>query len=193
MSGTTSPRSYRQRELAPLSYRTIFGGQALTSRARQILRIVTEQAKPDGERLDAYHDSQLTQRRFYVLSPAPIHLQFEEASLADYLSLALEVVGPDDEVIKATLDGRTAAAAAAALVGGTRLGDPAFRKSLLDGGLPVVTTSTDPLIVLYRKIDPLLRQDIARNEEEIEAPLSTAGELLGQARFAVFGRTTCPE
>ena len=41
-----------QRELAPLSYRTIFGGQALTSRARQILRIVTEQAKPDGERLD---------------------------------------------------------------------------------------------------------------------------------------------
>jgi hypothetical protein len=183
----------RQRELAPLGYRTIFGGDALTSRARQILRIVTEQAKPDGERLDGYHDSQLTQRRFYVLSPAPIHSEFEEASLADHLALALEAVGPNDEVIKATLDGRTPAAAAAALVGGTKLGDPAFRKSLLDGGLPVVTASTDPLIVLYRKIDPLLRRDIARIEAEIEAPLSTAGELLGQARFAAFGRTTYPD
>ena len=97
-----------------------------------------------------------------ILSPAPVYLEFEEASLADYLALALEGLGPDDEVMKAALEGRTPAEAAAALVRGTKLGDPAVRKSLLDGGLPAVTASTDPLIVLYSRIDPILRQDITR-------------------------------
>src|SRR4030095_11749829 len=48
-----------QRERAALATRTIFGADELTSRARQILRVAMETAKPDAERLNGYHDSQL--------------------------------------------------------------------------------------------------------------------------------------
>jgi len=183
----------RQRGRALLSLRTFWGVEELTRHARQIVRLAAELQKPDGERLDGYHDSQLAQRRAYILSPAPIYLEFVEASLADYLASALEGLGPDDEVMKATLEGRTPAEAAAALIRGTKLADPAVRKALLDGGPAAVAASTDPLIVLYRTIDPILRRDITRAEEEVIGPLTTAGELLGQARFAALGRTTYPD
>ena len=76
---------------------------------------------------------------FSLLSPAPVYPALEEALLADALQESLEELGPDDAFVKAALAGRSPKDAAAALIGGTKLADPAVRKQLIDGGEAAIT------------------------------------------------------
>ena len=55
---------------------------------------------------------------------------------------------------------------------GTRLADPDFRKSLLDGGPEAIAACTDPLVVMARELDPLLREQLAVEWEAGEASWS---------------------
>ena len=123
----------------------------------------TELKKPDAQRLPGYHESQLQSLLFSLLSPAPVYPELEEALLADALQESLEELGADDPFVKAVLAGRSPKDAAAALIGGTKLADPAVRKQLVDGGEAAVTASTDPLIVAGRALDPILR-DITNSD-----------------------------
>jgi hypothetical protein len=168
-------------------------GSELAGLGLTIVRYVTETAKPDGQRLNGYHDAQLASLRFELLSPAPIYPALEEALLADSLQESLEELGPDDPFVKAALAGRTPTAAAAALIGGTKLADPAARKPLLDGGAAAIAQSTDPLIVLGRAIDPLMRDQTRQMERDVTSVESTARQKIGQARFAVFGTAAYPD
>ena len=90
------------------------------------------------------------------------------------------------------LNGREPAVAAKELVTGTKLSDLAVRKSLLEGGAPAIAASTDPMIVLARKLDPIVRAQIKKNDA-IEGVLERAGEKLGKARFAVYGKSSYPD
>jgi hypothetical protein len=99
---------------------------------------------------------------------------------------------PDDEFVAAVLNGREPAVAAKELVNGTKLSDLAVRKSLLEGGAPAIAASTDPMIVLARQLDPIVRAQIKKNDA-IEGVLDRAGEKLGKARFAVYGKNTYPD
>ena len=87
--------------------------------------------------------------------------------------MALGGAGPDDPVIELTLDGG-ALARRPRVVRGSKLADPAFRKTLLDGGLAGGDASTDPLIVLYPKIDPLLRAGHRVDSKTKSRPRSAA-------------------
>jgi hypothetical protein len=71
--------------------------------------------------------------------------------------------------------------------------DPAFRKSLVEGGEAAVAASNDPLIVLERNLDPLRREMIKWEQDNVESVEERAGEKLGKARFAAYGRTTYPD
>ncbi len=95
--------------------------------------------------------------------------------------------------MKAVLNGRSPAEAAAALVDGTKLADPAVRKQLIEGGKAAVDASTDPMIVLARKLDPLRRELIEWEQDNVESVEQQAGEELGRARFAVYGKSTYPD
>jgi hypothetical protein len=79
------------------------------------------------------------------------------------------------------------------LITSTRLGDPAFRKSLVEGGEAAVAASTDPLIVLARKIDPMLREMRKWLEDNVLSVETAAGEKLGKARFAAYGKSAYPD
>src|SRR5439155_371625 len=149
--------------------------------------------KPDGERLNGYHDAQLSSLQFALLSPAPIYPAFEEALFADAMQESLEELGPDDPFVNAVLAGRSPKAAAAAIIGGTKLADPAVRKQLLDGGEAAVKQSTDPLIVMTRAIDPILRDITKAAEKEVTSVESAARQKIGQARFAVYGTSAYPD
>ena len=46
--------------------------------------------------------------------------------------------------------------------------------------------STDPLIVLARTIDPIMRSTTKAMEAEVESVEASAGEKLGRARFAAY-------
>ncbi len=168
-------------------------GYRLGRLAQSIVRYVTEVPKPDGERLDGYHDAQLDSLRFRLLSPAPVYPELDEALMASDLQEALHVLGPEDDFVKAALGGRTPAEVAHELTTGTRLGDPAFRKELLEGGVEAVKNSKDPLVAWAWKLEPILREVHDWVEDNVESVVTPASEKIGQARFAVYGKSTYPD
>ena len=76
---------------------------------------------------------------------------------------------------------------------GTKLGDPAFRKSLLDGGEAAVAASTDPMIQAARRVDPVSRASYAFYRDHISSVFQAADEEIGKARFAVYGKNAYPD
>jgi hypothetical protein len=168
-------------------------GLRLGGIALQIVQMVAELQKPDGKRLDGYHTAELESRRFRLFSPAPIYPGFEEALIVDSLKQMTEELGVDDPFVQACLDGKTPEEAAKALLAGTHLADPALRRKLVDGGPAAVAKCTDSFIVLARKLDPMVREMRKWQEDNIESITRPAGEKIGQARFAVFGKNTYPD
>jgi hypothetical protein len=161
--------------------------------AATIVDYVAEIKKPDGQRLAGFHDSQLDSLRYELLSPAPIYKDLEIARITGALKLDLQEVGPNDSFLNIVLAGRTPQQAAAELVNGTHLDDPAVRKKLIEGGEAAVNASTDPMIVLERKLDPMRREFQKWTEDNVQSVLQRGGEKLGRARFAVYGKSTYPD
>jgi hypothetical protein len=161
--------------------------------AMNLVQYVAEVKKPDGERLAGYHESQLDSLRYRMFSPAPIYPAFEIARITGALEDSLAELGPNDPYLKIVLDGRTPEEAATALVNGTKLADPDLRRKLVEGGEAAVAASDDAMIVLARKLDPMRRETIKWSEDNVSSVLQRAGEQLGKARFAVYGKTTYPD
>lgn len=166
---------------------------SLASMATTIVEYVAEIKKPDGERLPGFHDAQLDSLKFQLASTAPVYKDMEIARMAGALTLDLEQDGPNDPFVKTVLNGQTPQHAAAALVNGTKLENAAERKKLIDGGEGAVAASTDPMIVLARKLDPMRRELIKWTEQNVDSVEQKAGEQLGKARFAVYGKSTYPD
>ncbi len=185
----------RYREQAvPLLYRSLRRSfSELVEHALTLVRYVVEVKKPDAERLDGFHEAQLEDVRFRLLSPAPIYPDLEEVLLAASLQESQQELGSNDPFIEAALGGRPPEVVARELVRGTRLVDPAFRKSLLEGGEEAVASSADPLIQWVRRVDPILRQMQRWFEENVASVRAAAGEKIGRARFAVFGKSAYPD
>jgi hypothetical protein len=182
---------YRGTDLQRQNFRGL--DSELANTAGTIEFYVAEGGKPDGERLAGFHDAQLESLRQRLFSPAPIYPSMEIARMTGALEAGLAELGPDDPLLKIVLDGRSPKETATALVNGTKLADPVFRKQLVEGGEAAVAASTDPLIVLARKLDPVRRDLIKWEEDNVQSVQQGAGEKLGKARFAVYGRTTYPD
>ncbi len=192
--GTWDAIAAAQRELATfnpqLRYTGFGGGSTLLPFAAQIVRIASESGKPDSARLAPYRGQGITTMTANLSRNVPIDTAFERLAIAAQLRAAQSELGPNDPFVQLALAGRTPEAAAAALVRGTRVSDPAFRTSLLQGGAPAITASTDPMIVLARGIDPLNRAVTAR-ANALNAIIATNSEKIGQALFSAY-RTTLP-
>ncbi len=117
----------------------------------------------------------------------------EAALLADSLQESLENLGRDDPFVKAALDGRSPAEIARIATLDTKLGDPAFRRALVEGGQGAVDASKDPAILLARRVDPVTRELRRWLEDNVESVLTAAGEKIGRARFALYGKTAYPD
>jgi hypothetical protein len=165
----------------------------LASLAQQIVQYAAEIKKPDGERLSGYHDSQLESTRLQMFSPAPIYPDMEIARITGALELDLAEVGPNDPWVKMVLNGKSPREVATALVNGTKLTDPEVRKKLIEGGQTAIDASTDSMIVLARKLDPTRRELTKWLEDNVQSVEQRAGEQLGKARFAAFGKSTYPD
>jgi hypothetical protein len=174
-----------------MRFRTLRGTR-LASMALTIVLYVEEVQKPDGERLEGFHESELESLRFRLLSPAPLYPDLEIALLADSLQESLEQLGPADSFVKAALQGRSPVEVARDVIGGTKLTDPAFRKKLIEQGKPAAE-SKDPAIELARRVEPAVREIRKWHETQVESLTTSAGEKLGKARFAVYGRSIYPE
>jgi hypothetical protein len=165
----------------------------LFSIATQLVQASEELRKPNGERLAMFQEANLPALKFRLFSPAPIYPELEEVQITDGLAESLETLGADDPYMKEVLGGETPEKVAKDLVSGTKLGDVALRKQLFDDGPAAVAASTDPMIMLARKVSPILNQARKWSERYISAPMSAASEALGKARLAVYGKSTNPD
>jgi hypothetical protein len=116
----------------------------------------------------------------------------ERRLLTVQLEAAQQALPNGDPFLRAVLDGRTPAVAARALINKTSLNDPATRKKILEGGARAVATSTDPLLVAARKIDPLNRI-LAQRARRLNALIAVEAEHLGRAIFAAYGTRLPPD
>jgi hypothetical protein len=185
-----------QQKLAPRANETRlvgFDGSRLLGIAGQIVQYVAEVRKPNEKRYEEFVDANLDSLRNELLSTAPVHADLEEVTLADQLQLAQEKLGAEHPFVKAALGGSSPAEAAKAALAGTKLADPAARKALLDGGEKAVAASTDPMIALARRIDPLVREMRRFVENEVEAPTTRAMEKVAQARWKAYGKSLPPD
>jgi len=180
-------RGYKTERFAQLR------GSSLAPLGLLIVQYASEVAKPDADRLDGFHDAQLPSLKFQLSSPAPFYPALEETLIADSLQESLEELGPNHPFVRAALAGRTSQEAAAALISGTKLGDAAVRKQLVEGGQDAVNRSTDPLIVLGRALDPIARTQQKSLEREVTSVGTAARQKIGQARFAVYGAAPYPD
>jgi hypothetical protein len=165
----------------------------LFTMALQIVQYVAEIKKPDGDRLPQFHDAGLDTFKFQMLSPAPVYPSTEKLFMALAIKLAQEKLGKDDPYVQAILQGGDVDTVVNTLVDGTKLADPAVRKSLLDGGEAAVAASTDPMIVAARRVDPIARETTRRLRDTISSVLTRASENLGKARFLVYGKDAYPD
>ncbi|HKS30286.1 MAG TPA: S46 family peptidase [Pyrinomonadaceae bacterium] len=175
-----------------ISFSTIEAAR-LGSIATSIVRYSEEVPKPSGQRYAEYRDNRLESLRLNLFSSAPIYTEMDEAVLAAWLEEARKTLGSEDPFIRAALEGQTPAEVARRVIGGTKLADVAVRRALIEGGKEAVAKSDDPLIVLARKVEPIVRELRAWNETRIRSVEASAGQKISAARFAVYGKSIYPD
>ena len=167
-------------------------GSSLFDYAKSLVRAAQERAKPSSERLPGYADSQLPLLEKEVLDPEPVYPALEQLTLEFWLSKTREYLTADAPGTKLVL-GRDSPEALSARLAASRLGDPAVRKALWEGGLKAVQASDDPLIQFVLKIDPEARRLRAANDDLVLGPTTVAAEKIAKARFAVYGDSIYPD
>ncbi len=161
--------------------------------ALELVRAAEERTKPNSDRLPEYTDSALPLLEKEVLDPRPVYPWLEELRLEWALSKAREYLGADDPDTTLLLGKESPEALAARLVSGTKLADPAYRKSLWDGGKAAIEASKDPMIVYARHLDARQRQLQKLYDDRYDAPATAAQAKLSQARFAAYGNSVYPD
>ena len=165
----------------------------LAGMASTIVRYGDETPKPSAQRYPEFTDARLDGLKFNLFSAAPVYADLEEAQLAGWLAEGLKTLGPADPFVKAALNGGTPASVAKDVVAGTKLADAAARKALVEGGPAAIAASADPLMQLARRVEPIVRELRAWQEEKIQSVDASAGEKIARARFAVYGKSVYPD
>jgi hypothetical protein len=178
-------------------YSLIGNGAAFNSdlfaKARALVRLAHESAKPNAERLPEYTDARRASLELSLFSPAPIYDDLEKVKLADSLALMRDELGADDPTVQKVLAGKSPEARAAELIDNTKLKDVAFRKQLATGGVKAIEESTDPMIVLARSIDPEALTMRKRYETEVQANERDNYAKVSRALFEVEGTKMYPD
>jgi hypothetical protein len=176
----------------------------LFSNARVLLRAAEEAAKPSGDRLREYRDSNRESLELQLFSPKPLHDAYETAKLADSLTLMAVTLSTDDELVTRVLAGKSPRDRAAELVGGTTLGrrqGPApagqapprdTRREVYAGGAAAVAAADDPMLAIARLVDAESRalRGVAEAAQEIK---QQAHAEITRARFAREGAAMYPD
>ncbi len=169
------------------------GSSRLATIAQQIVTYHIETAKPDAQRYPEYREARLEAFKTSLLSPAPIYAEMEEAALTYWMNEARKTLGVNDPFIKAALGDAEPAEVVGRAIRETKLKDPAARRALLDGGAAGIAASTDPMVTLAKRVEPIIRELRLWNERNILAVETSNGTKIAQARFAVYGKNMPPD
>src|SRR5205085_12491246 len=104
-----------------------------------------DRPKPTGERLRKYAPSLPAPLSKSLLDPEPVYPDLEKLVLGFSLSKLRENLTADASGTKTFL-GKDSPENLAERLAGSKLGDPAVRKALWDGGMAAIRASDDPMI-----------------------------------------------
>jgi len=153
---------------------------------------VEEKAKPNGERLREFRDSNLESLELQLFSEEPIYDDFEQVKLADSLTWLVKQLGYSHPLVQKVLADRSPRQRVAELVLGTKLKDVVLRRKLYAGTVANVEATNDPMIELARLVDPEARavRKIIETQDEIKRQ---AHAKIAQARFALEKTSSYPD
>jgi len=160
--------------------------------ARTLVRAAAERAKPNGERLAEFRDSNRSPLELQLFSPAPIYDDVEELELSDSLTDLATRLGPEDPLVKQILAGKSPRERAYELVSGTKLKEVAVRQQLYEGGAAALKDYSDPMIALATLVDPAARRLRRILDESSETEQEGYGQI-ARARFALKGNEIYPD
>jgi len=188
---------------AAQTYRKIFksltyierrsGWGEMAGYARDLVRLAAEKQKPSGERLREYRESALASLEQSLLSTAPVYKSLEVVMLTEAFREMVDEIGASDPTVQKILAGKDPGQRATELVNGSKLDDVNFRKQLYQGGAPAIEKSADPLIVLFRNIDPQARELRKTYDDQVDAVERRNGGKFAKLRFATEGMNTPPD
>ena len=170
--------------------RAFFG--RLFKYARLITRSVDERAKPNGNRMPMFRDSNRESLELDIFSSEPVHDDYEILRLTDSLTDFAAKFGADDPMVKKALAGKSPRARAVELVSGTKLKEVAFRKMLYGKDASALRDARDPMLDLARMIDAPAREVRQAHEAQEEIKQEAYSEI-AKARFAVDGTNSYPD
>jgi len=160
--------------------------------ARDLVRAAQERPKPNGERLREFTDSRLALLAKTLLDPQPVYPELEQLKLAFWLAKLRENLTADSPDTRLFL-GKESPETLAARLATSKLGDPAVRKALWEGGLQAVQASDDPLIRFVLATDADSRAVRKLYEDEVSGPVEQAQQKIAHARFAIYGTSVYPD
>jgi len=161
--------------------------------ARTLVRLADESAVPNAQRLREYRESNLESLKFELFSEAPTYEDLEVVTLADSLTMLVEIKGMGDPLVQKILAGRSPREQAARLIEGTKLKSVEVRKELAEANPEAIRKSQDSMIQLALLIDAPAREVRKIYEEQIEEPMRQAYAKLANARFALYGTEVYPD
>ncbi|HEX4000602.1 MAG TPA: S46 family peptidase [Pirellulales bacterium] len=179
-------------ELDMLEYGWAFDSR-LFNIARTLVRLPVEDAKPNAERLPEFGESSRPSLEQQLFSTAPIYDDLETLKLADSLSMLVEKMGADNELVVKILAGKSPRDRAAELVHGTKLRSVEDRKRLAAGDTAAIKACDDPMIRLALLVDPASRAVRKRDEAEVQEPMRQAYAKIAAVRFSLYGTNTYPD
>ena len=167
-------------------------GSDLFRFGRDLVRAAAEKAKPNGDRLPEYTDSRLALLSKTLLDPQPVYPELEQVVLEYWLSKLRENLTADAPGTKTFL-GRESPENLSARLAKSKLGDPAFRKTLWDGGMAAIQASDDPMIKFVLATDAASRTIRKQYEDRVSGPTERAAQKIARARFAIYGTNVYPD
>lgn len=166
---------------------------ALFRDARSLVRGTEERLKPNKDRLREYTEATLPRLQHDLYIRIPVYAEFEQLTLSFSLERMREWLGPDHPVVRRLMHNESPDELATRLIAETKLDDVNYRKHLWEGGKAAVDSSHDPMIELVRSIDGDARAIRKQYEDEVEAPIAAASQIIAAARFKAYGTKTYPD
>jgi hypothetical protein len=174
-------------------YNPDFMGAPHIQLAGMLVRYIRETARPEAERPAAFRGERLDQVRQMLEAPTDPDPTLALPLLAARLDLAARWLPEGDPVYADILrPGEAPPAAAERVAGATRILDPDFRQTLMDGGPDALAASDDPVVALARRMDTEHR-DVMAAWQQIGADQSVQAQRLAEALFGVFGTQIPPD
>jgi hypothetical protein len=167
-------------------------GSSLLATALDLVRTTRQAEVPASDRMPGWAGDRIDRVREALLRDRPLDADLERRQLAAWLAAARHELGDDDALVRTLLAGRDPQAAADALVQGSRIHELTTRRALVDGGVRAIDTSTDPVVVAVRALEPEANA-YARRVSALNARVSAGGEKLGEAIYVAYGKALPPD